>query len=160
MAETTESSGALTNLRKHLQKEQYGKALEICDKSESASSFLSSDCSTAVLAQNPADMDLYKVKILCCIHLQKFDDALEIADFNGEFAFEKAYCLYRKNRVRSNAAWPLLTLPVPSQLNDAVAVCNSVSSKSDAMLNLQAQTVSSLSLLPTDESTAPQAPEI
>lgn len=128
----------LNNLRKFLKKEQYGKALEICDKSKSPFLHFASLFTSVVLEQNPADIDLYKVKILCCIHLQKFDNALEIADFNGEFAFEKAYCLYRKNQVHL-----LRSLPLTScfKLNEALSVCNSVKSKSDDILNLMAQTV-------------------
>jgi hypothetical protein len=94
------------------------------------------------LGQNPADIDIYKVKILCCINLQKFDDALEIADFNGEFAFEKAYCLYRKNRVSASHLEPRSTSSdFISQLTEAVNVCNSVKSKSDEILHLQGQAV-------------------
>ena len=52
-----------------------------------------------MLAINPDDADIYKVRVVCFINLKDFDSALDSIGGREDLHFEQAYCLYRKNDV-------------------------------------------------------------
>ncbi|RLN54500.1 hypothetical protein BBJ28_00013540 [Nothophytophthora sp. Chile5] len=65
-----------------LKRENFARAVDICNKSAFRSKF-------------PDDVDAVKVKCLALIRLEKFDKALELAAKYDFLSTEKAYCLYR-----------------------------------------------------------------
>ena len=71
-------------LRGHMKKEQYSKCIEVCNN---------------ILTQQPGDVDALKVKISSLIALDKIEEALKQCQSVEELSFEKAYCLYRLNKV-------------------------------------------------------------
>ncbi|XP_022250049.1 signal recognition particle subunit SRP72-like [Limulus polyphemus] len=62
------------------------------------------------LQENPDDAKAFHCKIVCLIHLSKFDIAIKTIEKNSKLSeslnFEKAYCLYRLNKIKE--AWALL----------------------------------------------------
>ena len=71
-------------LRAHIQKENYPKCIEMCD---------------SILTQIPGDVDALKVKVSSLIALDKIPQALNVCEGTEDLCFEKAYCLYRLNKV-------------------------------------------------------------
>lgn len=71
-------------LRGHMKKEQYSKCIEVCNN---------------ILTQLPGDVDALRVKISSLIALDKIEEALKVCQNIKELSFEKAYCLYRLNKV-------------------------------------------------------------
>jgi signal recognition particle subunit SRP72 len=72
------------SLRAHMKKEQFPKCIEVCDQ---------------ILAVLPGDVDALKVKVSSFVALDKIEEALKICTNVKELSFEKAYCLYRLNKV-------------------------------------------------------------
>ncbi|XP_015908172.2 signal recognition particle subunit SRP72 [Parasteatoda tepidariorum] len=65
---------------------EYDKALKIVNK---------------IIHENKEDKKAHHCKAVCHIHLSEFEDALKVLDKNvPEANFERAYCLYRLNRVQ------------------------------------------------------------
>lgn len=54
-----------------------------------------------ILEVSPAEEKAFQVKIVCLIHLDKFEEAITSIDEYGKvnMTFEKAYCEYRLNRI-------------------------------------------------------------
>ena len=50
----------------------------------------------------PLSRDIVQIKVTCFIHLGKFDEGLLIATQYDYLSFERAYILYRLNRVSHN----------------------------------------------------------
>lgn len=73
------------SIRKLIKKEQFSKALDLCNK---------------VLLRVPDDNDILKIKIVCLINLSKFSNALELTESRDDLKFEHAYCLYRLNELQ------------------------------------------------------------
>ncbi|KAL1916119.1 uncharacterized protein VTP21DRAFT_6123 [Calcarisporiella thermophila] len=76
-------------LERVVKKEEYEKAVKLCDK---------------ILKQSPNDADALRCKAVTLIRLEKYDEALGAlahlpSDASEEAIFEKAYCLYRTNRL-------------------------------------------------------------
>uniref|UniRef100_K3X5P8 Signal recognition particle subunit SRP72 n=1 Tax=Globisporangium ultimum (strain ATCC 200006 / CBS 805.95 / DAOM BR144) TaxID=431595 RepID=K3X5P8_GLOUD len=63
-----------------LKRENYAKAVEICNK---------------IRSRYPDDVDAVKIKCVALIRMEKFDKALELAAKYDYLSTEKAYCLYR-----------------------------------------------------------------
>ncbi len=56
-----------------------------------------------ILSLSPQDKDALKFKVTCLIHLSKFTEALLLCEeFPGECEFERAYCLYRLDRLKES----------------------------------------------------------
>ena len=72
------------SLRAHMKKEQFSKCIEECDQ---------------ILAQLPGDVDALKVKVSSLVAMDKIEEALRVCKNVNELSFEKAYCLYRLNKV-------------------------------------------------------------
>lgn len=73
------------SLRAHMKKEQFVKCIEVCNQ---------------ILARSPGDVDALKVKISSLVALDKIEEALGVCQQINELSFERAYCLYRLNKVR------------------------------------------------------------
>ena len=71
-------------LRGHMKKEQFQKCVEVSGR---------------VLAAVPGDVDAMRVKVSSLVALDKMEDALAVCGEHKELAFERAYCLYRLNKV-------------------------------------------------------------
>lgn len=91
MADETENSKELfLALRAHMKKEQFPKCIEVCDR---------------ILKEIPGDCDALRVKISSLIALDKIEEALAVSNQSDEVPFEKAYCLYRLNKVSCYQVW-------------------------------------------------------
>lgn len=73
-------AASFTDLKATLKRENYSRAVEICNK---------------IRSKFPDDMDAVKVKCLALIRMEKFDKALELAVKYEYLGTERAYCLYR-----------------------------------------------------------------
>jgi signal recognition particle subunit SRP72 len=88
-------------------KEKYVKALGVCTK---------------IIAKFPSD-DATRCQCMCYLRQSKFAKALEVATPDKAFlAFERAYCLYRLNK-----------------LQESIAVLDGIADKSMALQHLEAQ---------------------
>lgn len=67
-----------------MKKEQFSKCIEVCNQ---------------ILTQLPSDLDALKVKLSSLVALDKIQEALEMCKDIEGLSFEKAYCLYRLNKV-------------------------------------------------------------
>ncbi|KAJ0396629.1 hypothetical protein P43SY_008881 [Pythium insidiosum] len=76
MAEAT----TFAELQSALSRENYARAVEICNK---------------IRSKTPDDHDAVKIKCVALIRMEKFDKALELAGKYAFLAAERAYCLYR-----------------------------------------------------------------
>ncbi|KAH7815930.1 putative tetratricopeptide repeat domain containing protein [Monocercomonoides exilis] len=74
-----------------VQAEEYEEAEELSDK---------------ILSIKPNDIDARKCKVLCLLHLDNFDEALEFIGEDENLLFEKAYSLYRQQRYAE--AYPII----------------------------------------------------
>eukprot|EP01098_Paradermamoeba_levis_P009981 TRINITY_DN4183_c0_g2_i1.p1 TRINITY_DN4183_c0_g2~~TRINITY_DN4183_c0_g2_i1.p1 ORF type:complete len:696 (-),score=300.27 TRINITY_DN4183_c0_g2_i1:40-2127(-) len=72
-----------------LKNSQYDQALETSEK---------------ILAQQPTDVEAFKSKIFSLIHLQKFDDVLNLLkkEKQQDWIFEIAYCYYRTKKLKES----------------------------------------------------------
>lgn len=96
-------------LRAHMKKEQFSKCIDVCDE---------------ILNQLPDDVDALKVKISSLVALDRNEEALIVCKNIKELSFEKAYCLYRLNK-----------------LAEAMHVCSTIPEpKAEHVVNLEAQT--------------------
>ncbi|KAF4322524.1 hypothetical protein BBO99_00002945 [Phytophthora kernoviae] len=73
-------AASFAELNAALKRENYSRAVDICNK---------------IRSKLPDDVDAVKVKCLALIRLEKFDKALELAVKYDFLSTEKAYCLYR-----------------------------------------------------------------
>ncbi|CAI5707877.1 unnamed protein product [Peronospora effusa] len=73
-------AASFLELNTALKRENYTRAVEICNK---------------IRSKFPDDVDAVKVKCVALIYLEKFDKALELAVKYDFLSTEKAYCLYR-----------------------------------------------------------------
>ncbi|TMW62400.1 hypothetical protein Poli38472_009893 [Pythium oligandrum] len=103
-------AAVFAELQAALGRENYAKAIEICNK---------------IRSKNPEDEDAIKIKCVALIRQEKFDKALELAVKYPVLASERVYCLYRLKK--DDEALALL----PAELNSATA--------SPAVLHLAAQ---------------------
>lgn len=102
---------AFTRLSAQLKNRQFKKALKSIEE---------------ILKANPNDLDALKCKAISLIESSKFADALELLDssqLSSQYAFERAYCLYRAGK-----------------FSEALAACQQVSEdRTVPKLHLQAQ---------------------
>lgn len=47
----------------------------------------------------PGDKEVTRAKVVCLLHDKKYDEAMELCKDVPELALEKAYALYRGNKV-------------------------------------------------------------
>ncbi|GLE04988.1 hypothetical protein PINS_up013972 [Pythium insidiosum] len=76
-------AATFAELQAALSRENYARAIEICNK---------------IRSKTPDDQDAVKIKCVALIRLEKFDKALELAVKYPALAAERAYCLYRLKR--------------------------------------------------------------
>ncbi|KAG0049526.1 hypothetical protein BGZ83_005712 [Gryganskiella cystojenkinii] len=77
-------------LERHVKREEHEKVLAISDK---------------ILALDSKDKDALHCKAITLIRLERYTDALTLLNrqLQGQFVFEKAYCLYRTNQLADGA---------------------------------------------------------
>ncbi|CAH0517554.1 unnamed protein product [Peronospora belbahrii] len=73
-------AASFSELKAALKRENYARAIEICNK---------------IRSKSPEDVDAIRVKCIALIHLEKFDKALELAIKYSFLSTERVYCLYR-----------------------------------------------------------------
>lgn len=95
-------------LRSLMKQEEFSKCVGLTDQ---------------ILQQLPGDEDATRVKISCLIALDKMEEALRYCEDKEVFAFERAYCLYRMNK-----------------LQEVLDMCSSIEPQTENVLNLKAQT--------------------
>jgi signal recognition particle subunit SRP72 len=81
-------------LRAHMKKEQFSKCIEVCNQ---------------IFSLVPGDVDALRVKISCLVALNKIEEALALCNSIKELSFEKAYCLYRLNKVLIGWSYSIYT---------------------------------------------------
>jgi signal recognition particle subunit SRP72 len=87
-----------------IQENEYNKAIKSCEK---------------ILGLKPDDIDAFKCKVICLIHLGQYQDALDMLDSNSalsrDLVFERAYCYYRTKKL--NEALALIkNIPKPKPI--------------------------------------------
>ena len=65
-------------------KKEYGKCMAICDE---------------VLQRVPGHVHALRVKVSCLVALDQIEEAIKECGNREELLFERAYCLYRLNKV-------------------------------------------------------------
>jgi len=78
-----------SELEAHFQKEEYNAALKVCQK---------------ILEEQPQSVEAHKSRVYCLVNLSKWQELLALVGDNPSFASEKAYALYRLNRLEEAKA--------------------------------------------------------
>ncbi|CAL4123366.1 unnamed protein product [Meganyctiphanes norvegica] len=97
MAETKESrlSGYYSELKKFIEANNYAKIIKASNK---------------IISERPDEGKAWQCKVVAHIQQSQFDDALTVitkSKLTDQLAFEKAYCLYRKNNI--HGAWETIS---------------------------------------------------
>merc|ERR1712106_41779 len=98
MAETKESrlSGYYSELNKFIEANNYAKIIKSANK---------------IISERPEEVKAWQCKVVAHIQQTEFDDALTVITKSKQtesLAFEKAYCLYRKNDI--HGAWETISI--------------------------------------------------